>query len=49
MNMNKVWHIIGIQFNSELNKDVFVDYQVNNCDTMEEALKTAKLNGVKNI
>ena len=49
MSMNKIWHVIGTQFNNELDKDVFIDYQINNCETVDDALKKAKENGVKNI
>lgn len=49
MSMTKVWHIIGIQFNSDLDRDISVDYQVGSCDTVENAIKIAKEHGVKNI
>ena len=49
MSMKKLWHVIGVQFNTELNKDVFIDYQVDGCDTVEEAIEIAKENGVKDI
>lgn len=49
MSMCKVWHIIGTQFNSELEKEVFIDYQIENCETVYEALKKAEEHGVQNI
>ena len=49
MGMSKIWHVIGTQFNSELDRDTFIDYQIDNCDTVDEALRRAKENGVRNI
>ena len=49
MSMKKLWHIIGVQFNNELDKDIFIDYQVDDCETVDEALTKAKENGVRNI
>ena len=49
MSMNKIWHVIGTQFNNELDKDMFIDYQVDNCETVDETLEKAKENGVRNI
>ena len=49
MSMKQTWHIIGLQHNKELGKEIGVDYQVPNCETADEAIKIAKENGIKNI
>ena len=49
MSMKQTWHIIGTQYNRELDREVGVDYQVPNCETADEAIKIARENGVRNI
>ena len=49
MSMEQKWHVIGIKFNDELNKDMFIDHVVENCITIDEAIEKAKNNGIKKI
>ena len=49
MGMDRIWHVIGVQFNKDLNKDEFVDYMVEDCDSVDEATKKAESNGVHKI
>lgn len=49
MNMKQTWHIIGLQYNKELGKEVGVDYQVSDCEGADEAIRIARENGIRNI
>ena len=49
MSMNKVWHVIGIKFNNDLKKDEFIDYIVENCDNVYDAMEKAKKKNFKMI
>ena len=49
MSMKQKWCVIGIKYDEELNKDVFVNYEVENCETVDEAVKKAKANGIKKV
>jgi len=49
MSMKQKWHIIGIKYNNDLDKDILVDYIVDNCETADEAIKIATANGIKNV
>ena len=49
MSMKERWHVIGIKFNEELNEDMFIDYVIENCKSVDEAIEKAKANGIKKI
>ena len=49
MSIKQTWHVIGLQYSKELDKEIGVDYQITNCETVNEAVKIAKENGIKNI
>ena len=49
MNMNKVWHIIGVMYDETLCKDILVDYSANDCGTIYDAIRAAEEEGLREI
>lgn len=49
MSMKERWHVVGIKLNEELNEDMFIDYVIEDCKSVDEAIEKAKANGIKKI
>lgn len=49
MSMKQKWCVVGIKFNEELNKDIFVECEVEDCETVDDAVEKAKANGIKKV
>ncbi len=49
MSMKQKWCVVGIKYDKELNKDVFVNYEVENCETVDEVVEKAKADGIKKV
>ena len=49
MELKQRWHVVGLKYNREFNKDEFVDCVVKDCITVDDAIKRARETGVYKV